>query len=150
VIQVAFRPYRPSTDIGFLFAAWIGSYKTSDWAGVVCDHVTYAIHKATINQLLARGMKVVMAVNPDDEDQILGFVAYEVGPVLHFCFVKDVFRRQGVAKQLLEAAGIDRTGPVFHTFRTDDARYLGRRLRHRPEFARRKRPYDAAQDGPLG
>lgn len=135
----AFRPYNPTTDVAFLYAAWIGSYEKSPWAGVLPGHAAYSIHKATIALLLQRGMKVTMAVNPDDDQQILGFIAREPG-LLHFVFVKDMFRQQGIASALLTSAGFDRTQPLLHTFRTLDARYLGR-LVHKPGLARRKAAY---------
>jgi hypothetical protein len=106
---------------------------------VLADHAAYAIHKVAIVQLLARGMKVVMAVNPSDPDQIIGWIAFEPG-LLHFVFVKDILRRSGVAKQLMASANFDPSQPVLHTFRTPDAKYLGK-LVHRPRLARRKAAY---------
>lgn len=148
-LGIAFRAYLPKTDIGFLFSSWIGSYEGSPWAGTIPQHLSTAIHKATIMQLMQRGMKIVMAVNPDDDDQILGFIAYESsGPILHYVFVKSLLRGEGVAKALLAFAGFSPDGPVFHTFRTPDLNKL-RRMVHRPGFARRKAPYDPSKDGPL-
>lgn len=143
-MNLAFRPFQPS-DTAFLYAAWIGSYEKSPWAGVLPQHAAYTIHKATIAQLFARGMAVSMAVNPDDHDQIIGFIAYEPGrlnesSLLHFVFVKDLFRRSGVAIQLLAFANFDRNN-LLHTFRTADARYLGKRMVHKPGLARRKAAY---------
>jgi hypothetical protein len=135
----AFRPYAPATDLPFLFKAWISSYEKSPWAGTIPSHLGYDIHKATIHQLLLRGMKVTMAVNPDDDQQILGFLAHEPG-LLHYVFVKDLFRRQGVATKLLADANFDRTQPLLTSFRTPDAGYLGK-LVHRPGLARRKAAY---------
>ncbi len=133
----------------FVFKAWISSFEGSPWAGVVPAHVYYDIAKMSINQLLHRGMKIALAVNPDDDNQIIGFIAYESsGPLLHYLFVKDLFRGEGVAKALLAFAGFDPSGPVFHTFRTPDLSKL-RRMVHRPGFARRKAPYSLAKDGPL-
>jgi GNAT superfamily N-acetyltransferase len=138
-MQIAFRPYNPATDLQFLFKAWISSYEKSPWAGTLPQHLSYSVHKATINQLIARGISVTMAVNPEDPDQILGFVAAEPG-LLHYIFVKDLFRRQGVASKLMASANFDRSQPLLHTFRTPDARYLGK-LIHRPGLARRKAAY---------
>jgi hypothetical protein len=63
-------------------------------------------------------------------------------------FVKDPFRGQSVAGGLLKLAGFKRTEPLVHTFRTADLSKL-KRCVHRPGFARRKRAYDPALDGPL-
>jgi hypothetical protein len=138
-IPVALRAMRPS-DEPFVYAAWIGSYRTSAQAGVVPNHLFYAVTKAAVKQLLARGMRVVLAVNPDDDDQLLGFVAYEPG-VLHYIFVKDLVRRCGVATALLAFAGFQSDAPVLHTFWTPDARFIGERRIHRPDIARRRQSY---------
>ncbi len=150
-LPVAIRAYRPDGDMPFVYKAWITSYRTSDRAGTVPDHVFYALTKIAINQLLARGMKIALAVSPDDDDQILGFIAYEApGPVLHYCFVKDMFRRQGVASLLTAYANFAPDGPLFCTHWTEGAAlWLGRRLVHRPGFARRKLAYDPGTDGAL-
>jgi hypothetical protein len=134
----AARPYNPATDLQFLFSAWIGSYRDSPWAGCLPSHLGYSVWKATINQLIARGMQITMAANPDDPDQLLGFIAYEPG-LLHYVFCKDIFRRSGVASFLMADAKLDRQN-LLCTFRTADARYLGH-LTHRPALARRKAAY---------
>lgn len=147
---LAFRAYRGS-DASFVYSAWINSYKDSERAGIIPDHVFYGVTKTVVNSLMARGMQIILAVNPDDDDQLVGFIAYEPS-VLHYCFVKDIFRRTGVAKALLEFA--DLGNPTACTFWTSDAKYLeralGRRLLYRRKLACRKQPYNADKDGPLG
>jgi GNAT superfamily N-acetyltransferase len=138
-MHCALRPYHAATDLNFVFKAWISSYERSPWAGTIPAHLTYDIHKATIIQLMQRGMRITMAVNPDDHNQILGFLAHEPG-LVHYLFVKDLFRRQGVASNLLASANFDRTAPLLTSFRTPDAKYLGKLL-HRPGLARRKAAY---------
>ncbi len=140
-IPLAFRPYRPATDRNWLFATWIGCYEKSPWAGCLPRHLATSVHKAVINTLLDTGMTVTVAVNPDDDDQLIGFIAYEkpqadLYGVLHFVAVKDLFRRSGVATRLLEHAGFKQGEPITHTFKTADARYLGK-LIHKPGLARR-------------
>lgn len=49
-----------------------------------------------------------MAVNSEDEDQYLGFIASE-GDVIHFIYVKEVFRKLGIGRMLWEAAGKPKT-----------------------------------------
>jgi hypothetical protein len=147
-LPIAIRGYDRTTDEAFVYKAWITSYRSSDRAGVIPDHVFYSLTKITINQLLARGMKIAMAVSPDDRDQILGFIAWEhPGPILHYCFVKHFVRQRGVAT-LLKAYANFASAPLFATFWTEDARHLGQVI-HRPGFARRKHPYDPAIDGAL-
>lgn len=148
-MPIAIRAYEPSTDRNFVYKAWISSYRGSDRAGVIPDNVVYALTRITINQLINRGMKIAMAVSPDDPDQILGFIAWEApGPILSYLFVKDLFRRQGVATLLKAYANFAPGQPVFHTFWTPDVKHLGKTV-HVPGFARRKLAYDPSRDGAL-
>lgn len=148
-LSPALRAYDQATDLSFLFKAWLSSYRKSERAGVIPDHLFYPVHKAAINQLIARGMRITMAVSPDDRDQILGFIAYEPGPILHYIFVKDFVREQGVASLLLASANFAPDGPIFHTYWTSDLKRRFKNTVHKPGFARRKLPYDPAADGPL-
>jgi hypothetical protein len=149
-LPVAIRAYEPEPDGPFVYKSWIESYRNSKRAGVVPGHVFYALHKIAINQLLSRGMHIAMAVNPDDRDQVLGFIAWESpGPILHYCFTKSIFRRQGVASLLTAYANFAPEGPIFCTHWTPMTKHLGEVVVHCPEFARRKDPYDPAVDGPL-
>lgn len=68
-------------------------------------------------RLLARS-KCLVAVNPEDSNQIFGFCVYEpeAPPVLHWIQVKKDFWRKGIAHSLLEAAGIKRDQPAIMTF----------------------------------
>ena len=134
---IAFRPYNPTSDLPWVFASWLGSAR---WNDVVPAHLQTSIRKASVHQLLKRGMKIVLAVNPDDHDQFLGFIAYEPG-LLHYVFVKDLFRRSGVASSLLAYANFDRQGTILHTFYTRSAKYLAKRLDCKPHLATGPEPY---------
>lgn len=50
---------------------------------------------------------IVIAYNPDFEDQIYGYIAYRnIGnlSVISFCYVKQPFRKVGIARSLFEVA----------------------------------------------
>lgn len=68
-------------------------------------------------RLLARA-KCLVALNPDDHDQRLGYLIYEptLPPIVHFIQVKQDFWRKGVATALLAAAGIKREEKAIYTF----------------------------------
>jgi GNAT superfamily N-acetyltransferase len=88
---------------------------------------------------VARGATALVTCAADDPDQILGFLVHE-GPVVHYLYVKELFRRKGLATALLDSAQIP---PVFfYTHRTDDA-VLFEGGRFAPEIARRKGKYSA-------
>jgi hypothetical protein len=138
-LPIAIRPYDPGTDKKFVTSSWVGSWHGSKWAGVMPNDLTYKIHFVVIDRLLANGMKILMAVNPDNRDQILGFLAYEPD-VVHYCFVKSLFRHQGVASFLLASANFDRSGPLLASFKTTDSKWLSatRRISHKPQLVRKR------------
>jgi GNAT superfamily N-acetyltransferase len=135
---VVFRSmYR--ADYNFVLSSWAHSFKGSPWAGVVPNNDWHASMKNIIDQLQTRGSEVVMAVADDDRDQIMGYVCYEKSlagiPVIHYIFVKDDFRREGLGTALL---GVTGNGSLIYTFRTEDSQYLNKMGTHVPAIARRK------------
>lgn len=121
--------------------SWLGSYRTSPWSGVVPNNVFDAVYTEAIRQIIARGALVWIAHNTDNPDHVIGYLVSEFTrdgvPVVHFCFVKDWARRQGVARSLFEAAGINPKERFFYTFRTGGAKaFPGGR--YEPAIGRRK------------
>jgi hypothetical protein len=112
---------------------WLNSWRTSKHAGVVrnCDY--YEVTRTLIEDLMARGMKVVVAQHGD---AFIGYAAYEEKDgkaVLHYLYVKDPFLRSGVEEQLLAAL----PSPGWFTFFNADLA-KDRAWKHAPEIARRK------------
>lgn len=134
-----FRPAGPD-DIMDVVKWWVGSFRKSPWAGTLPNNKFQEYMGESIRQLLSRGSRCTLAVNPDRPDQVLGFiVAEKTGkdePVVHYLFVKDIYRRRGVSKSLLAVADIPLDGSAFYTHRTPYARHY--RGKHVPEIARRK------------
>lgn len=125
--MLALRLYNPRNkeETGFLYSNWLKSYKPSRDVGPVPNNLYWKLISETIAQILAiDGTKVVMAVAPDDTDQLFGFIC-STGPVVHFVYVKPSLRRQGVGKALLTTA-VERDQPFKYTFRTRDAKYLAK------------------------
>lgn len=118
----------------FVVRSWLASFRSSDWAGPIPNNEYERVYTDAINQLLARGAEVLVAVNPDHPDHILGWLCHERTrddqPVVHYVYVKSRWRRakqrfgtaQGVAESLFAAAGIDPKARFFYTYRTDRAR----------------------------
>lgn len=130
-----------SEDLAFVIAAWLKSFRRSPFAGVIPNDLYHATYKNCFDQLLQRGMKVTVVCNTSNPDQLLGFIAYETAangtPVVHYLFVKDVFRGNGIGKLLLADANVKRGSPFIYTFKTSDSRKL-RGGKHVPAVARRK------------
>lgn len=138
-----FRPANAG-DMAFVYDSWIKCWRESPWAGVVRNNDIYEVTRSVIQDLLARGAKIEVACARHDETRILGWACTERIPngfVAHFVYIKDPFRRRGLASELLERAhgpspvqGLPR---LYYTFRTrGSAHFPG--WTHCPEIARRK------------
>ncbi len=137
--EVAFRPCTPN-DIMDVVDWWAGSWRRSKWAGTTPNNKIKESTGETVRQLLSRGAKITLAVNKDNESQVLGFICTEKTklnePVVHFLFVKDYFRRHGISKLLLKVEDIPCDGSAFYTHKTAFSKHY--RGKHVPEIARRK------------
>jgi hypothetical protein len=138
-LQVSTRPVTQG-DIMDVVKWWIGSFKRSKWAGTIPNNKFSETQGEAIRQLIARGAKVTLAVNSDNESQVLGFICTERTklnePVVHYLFVKDYYRRHGISKLLLKVEDIPLDGSAFFTHKTPFSKHY--RGKHVPEIARRK------------
>lgn len=101
-LGVSIRPAAPD-DEAFVMSAWLRCHRDfGDWPRLLHPEKYYAQHKATIMRLLARSTTMV-ACNPDRPSQALGFVCYD-GTATHWVYVKDVWRRIGIGRELFSGA----------------------------------------------
>lgn len=99
VLTVTVRDVR-ETDWPFIQSSWrISRVSVLD---KVPNSAWYSRMKQRFAGLVSRGAKFVVACDPEDQDQILGWACYEK-PILHYAYVKGYFRGQGIARQLLAA-----------------------------------------------
>lgn len=141
--EVQFRPLDPD-EMGFVMDSWFRSYRSSEWAGVIPNHLYYPTMREMLASLIARGAKILAAVSRGPtEDRVIGYVCYETKPteaVVHYCYVKDPFRRLGLGGELWRLASGD-SRSVLYTHKTRMSRYLApHTARFVPEVARRKEP----------
>lgn len=94
------RPGYPA-DISFMYATWLKSYRTGSGLGLLSGkHVYFLTYNLILDQILSRPRtKVLVAVNNEDSHVIYGYLVYEPG-ILHYVFVKEAFRRFGIARHL--------------------------------------------------
>ena len=108
-------PIRPARegDIAFILDAWKKSYEGAPAVrGAHREHYRTEMTRA-IRRLCERG-EVRIATAPDDDDHLLGFAAFtqaDDGAELHYVYVKQDFRKLGIARALL--AGVDVTAYTF-------------------------------------
>jgi hypothetical protein len=143
------------------------SFRPSKWAGVLPGLLWFDPHRKALMELIARpGVKVLMAVNPQEDDpkhEIYGFLIHGVYsgreyamPVVHYAYVKEAFRRSGIMQYLFTTAGIQLDVQFGVSHRTEDWdeitrhwRSVGRRVSatHDPRFARGSQGKDTKGNG---
>lgn len=98
---VSFRPHAES-DKNFIYATWLrGLYYGSEFFREMNQNQFFAIYQTLLDRLLSKpGLTIQVACLKEDSDVILGYAAFEPG-ILHFVFVKDVWRKMGIAKDLV-------------------------------------------------
>jgi GNAT superfamily N-acetyltransferase len=104
-MELQIGPMRAS-EVGFVCKAWKFGLKDSPTNHQLPGRVFFARANAEVDEILA-GATVLVARDPENADFAYGFVAFETTPdtlILHWVYVRDGFRRQKVALQLLSAA----------------------------------------------
>lgn len=81
--------------------------------------------------------RAILAINPDDEEHILGYVAFDDQQPLcvHFAYVKDKFRRYGLCRALMarvRMGGESEPVSVSHYPRSVAAKHLFRDAQYDP------------------
>ena len=114
-----------AADVPFILNSWLRSHYDA-WAephGIPKGRYYAETHRSAC-LTLARA-ECLLAVNPEDETHLLGYVVWEPG-TLHYVYVKHPYRREGLASRLLEATGLQRG---FHyTHHTEAGRALALRM----------------------
>ena len=121
---------RASSDYAFISNAWLRSYRHSAFAGKIPSEVYFYVHEPLIAKII-EASEIIIACNPDDEEQLFGFFCYEHRDSWlrsHYIYVKKVFRGMGFATDMLKMAGVDPTIKHLATHRTTDYEVLARKL----------------------
>jgi hypothetical protein len=97
------RPLRES-DHAFTYANFLKSYRESDYTAGIPNTAFFEHHSQTWTTVLAL-FDVLVAHPEGDEDEIAGFVAFKGNCIAWIYVKKTPWRRMGVARMLLDAAG---------------------------------------------
>lgn len=119
---------RPATenDFNFITNSWIESYKGF-------KDTTFMIfkkyHNPLINKIIKEKAITLMAVDNEHKDLIYGWCCFEhlEKPVLHYLYVKAIYRKTGVAKDLFNTCIKDE---FYYTHRTDGSQEIFIQDRH--------------------
>lgn len=112
-------------DVGLILNSWLKSYRQSEAARTVTNEIYYSENigeKARIVSLMRKGQTLV-ACDPTEQDIVFGWVCADavIPPVVHYVYVKSPYRRRGLARKLLKAAGVG-SAPFLATHETYDVR----------------------------
>jgi hypothetical protein len=107
-VPASVRPGREA-DLNFIYHSWLKSYRASWAKGTnpvrsINKEIYYMNQKEIIRYLIDQSI-VLVAHNPQDYDQIFGYIigqpsAESIG-IVHYCFVKQPFRTLGIGTLLL-------------------------------------------------
>lgn len=114
-------------DQAFVYSSWLQSYRSSAFARPIPTHTYFDRHHAVLERILARPTTRIVVATPEDAPAvILGWAVTEgllrgsardgaAGPVLitpttstptlHYVYVKEQFRKLGIARQLVTRLG---------------------------------------------
>lgn len=122
------------SDAPFIFSSWLKSFRSSDFAKHLSNSMYYREHHKLIADILERS-QVICAVSDEDESQIFGWICAETGgpvPVVHYVYVKQTYRRVGIASKLLSLVA---DGAFLYTHDTGAAPELAKNGVYSPYFA---------------
>ena len=141
-MTVAHRP-AVVADRSFVIDNWLSSFRCANAAGIISTESWFDVMWPQIERLLDReGTTTLIAYERDDVDFFYGFVCGELTgptPVVHYVYVKEPYRREGFARGLLAALGVDPALPFLYTCQTAVVARLRAKIpcaRWRPQIAR--------------
>jgi hypothetical protein len=116
---LAFRP-ATDTDRRFVIGTFLDSFRSTHTAGLIQMADWNATMGPQAEKLFSRpGAEVIVAYKPGEESpsDAYGWLAHETGhlwPLVTFLYVKEGYRRMGLAWRLLAQIGLDRMSPFRH------------------------------------
>lgn len=123
--DLAFRPARGPADMRLVYGTWLASFRMSHSAGLIPMSMYAEVYTEAISRLLTRpGVRVTVAYHPGEEEggaDLYGWACVELGghvPIVHYVYTIQPYRRRGLARRLLEAAGVDLGEPWEFSYRT--------------------------------
>jgi hypothetical protein len=116
-MRIQHRDADGEDDLAFVVSTWSRAFKASPTAGMIADEDWAGVMHGQIRKLIARpGVRTVVACDPAEPRFLYGFIAGDPElRVVHFCYVKQPFRRAGCARGLFNALGIDPLLPFRFT-----------------------------------
>jgi GNAT superfamily N-acetyltransferase len=133
-MKLAFRAAeaRGTDDRQFIVTTWSSSYKKSHSAGIIYTDDWAPLMRPQFERVLDRaGARALIACDRDDPDYFYGWIAGDTSqgtPIIFYTYVKEPYRRAGVARALFNAFGVDPTKYFVYVCGTPDAIQLSRKI----------------------
>lgn len=112
-------------DRRFVIDAWASSFQFAHTAGMIGVGTWFRVMIPEIERVLDRaGTRTLVAYETSETGRLAdlyGFLAADTTPatpVVFYAYVKEPYRRRGLARGLFEAAGIDPLRPFAYTCTT--------------------------------
>lgn len=105
-LDLATTRFMQDSDVPFIYAQWLrGLYYGNPWFREIDQKVYFDKYHKIIETLLARdSVQVRIVCLKEDADVILAFIVTEDnGSILHWIFTRPVWRRIGIAKELVKS-----------------------------------------------
>ncbi len=121
-------------EVNYIFDTYLNTWRKNLYAGTIANHVYYDTQRVTLEDLIGRGAKTIIAC-PDDHPQLIqGWACYEIkdgAAILHYLYERPGYE---VIKFLL--SNIPATQPGLLTHKLPFKELKAWKLV--PEIARRK------------
>lgn len=134
-VPVKIRPMQEA-DTGFVFSSWMRSYRKGCREAKALDWNVYRFGQAELITKLLLGSEVLVAVNEKEDSQIFGYIVFtefERVTAVHWVYVKEPFRRFGIARALFQVATAgsdhDLNGALYATHSSHNFPWLARKWR---------------------
>lgn len=116
---------RPAVDADFpvIASAWTKEGRHAPAARFVRDADYFTDQRVLVIRIL-RVSRTLVSCRPDDVNKVFGFITFGPGPIVHWVYTKDSYRRIGLADDLLAAAFPNR-GPEDELYATQAGRMWG-------------------------
>lgn len=133
-MTIGYRAALP-VDQRFIVDAWVSSFRDAYTAGLIQVDDWYAVMIPQLTKAMARpDVTATVAYETDDDDastNAYGFIVadvVEVPALVYYVYVKEPYRRSGIARGLFDAIAVDPARPFLYVCSTPMEAMLRRKI----------------------
>jgi len=123
-MKIKISPANPA-HLNFIIDTWLRTYRRASAVKGIPSQIYYPNHREVALEIISR-TNANVASSIDDDDQLFGYILFETSktPTIHYAYVKQIFRKLGLANQLLESTGINTNDLYFYSHETYASKYI--------------------------